>query len=285
MSGRKHRSSKKPPHPSPESERVDYYDTLGVSSSATAEEIKKAYRKLALKFHPDKNKDDPNAESMFKLISRAYDVLSDKSKREVYDRYGVEGLEGGMHNAGPGMDFGQPFHSHNFMFRSPHDIFREVFGDSFFSNSFFNEPFVKDPFGHDPFGHDPFGHDPFFNHGAHRRSSHDRHPHMDPFSQVGVPSMMGNPFSSSFFQPGFPHEMPSHDPGLGGVCSSGYSSSSSYSGGPGGFQSVSTMTTCVNGKSKTVRKTVKDGVENVEVFGDQSLPGPGYGSHRLQHKW
>ena len=73
----------------------EYYDTLGVSRDATPEQIKKAYRKLAVKFHPDKNPDDPTAEKQFKVISEAYEVLSDDEKRRIYDTYGKEGLNGG----------------------------------------------------------------------------------------------------------------------------------------------------------------------------------------------
>lgn len=71
---------------------MDYYETLGVSKSASAEEIKKAYRKLALKYHPDKNNGDKNAEAKFKQISEAYAVLSDKDKRRQYDTYGSTGF-------------------------------------------------------------------------------------------------------------------------------------------------------------------------------------------------
>ena len=73
----------------------DYYKILGLSSSSSAseEDIKKAYRKMALKFHPDKNK-SAGAEEKFKEIAEAYEVLSDKKKREIYDQYGEEGLKG-----------------------------------------------------------------------------------------------------------------------------------------------------------------------------------------------
>jgi len=71
---------------------MEYYEVLGVSKSATAEEIKKAYRKLALKFHPDKNKGDKAAEEKFKEINEAYAVLSDPQKRQQYDTYGSNGF-------------------------------------------------------------------------------------------------------------------------------------------------------------------------------------------------
>jgi molecular chaperone DnaJ len=84
---------------------ADYYDVLAVSRSATADEIKKAYRKQALKYHPDKNPGDGGAEKRFKEISEAYEVLSDDKKRQIYDRYGKDavhaaGAGGGGHPGG-----------------------------------------------------------------------------------------------------------------------------------------------------------------------------------------
>jgi molecular chaperone DnaJ len=81
---------------------ADYYDILEISRTATADEIKKAYRKKALQYHPDKNPGDAEAEKRFKEVSEAYEVLSDDKKRQVYDRYGKEALQGapgggGMH--------------------------------------------------------------------------------------------------------------------------------------------------------------------------------------------
>lgn len=70
----------------------DYYEVLGVKKDASADDIKKAYRKLAMKYHPDKNPDDKNAEEKFKEISEAYAVLSDAGKRKEYDTYGSEGF-------------------------------------------------------------------------------------------------------------------------------------------------------------------------------------------------
>jgi len=73
----------------------DYYEILGIDRRANAQEIKKAYRQLAVKYHPDKNPNDPKAEGAFKEAAEAYSVLSDDDKRSVYDRYGHEGLRGG----------------------------------------------------------------------------------------------------------------------------------------------------------------------------------------------
>lgn len=81
---------------------ADYYEILEVARNATAEEIKKAYRKKALKYHPDKNPGDANAEKKFKEISEAYEVLSNDQKRQIYDRYGKEGVQGHAAGAHPG---------------------------------------------------------------------------------------------------------------------------------------------------------------------------------------
>jgi molecular chaperone DnaJ len=78
----------------------DYYSVLGISKGATADEIKKAYRKNALKYHPDKNPGDASAEKQFKAISEAYEVLSDDKKRQIYDQYGADALRGGMGGMG-----------------------------------------------------------------------------------------------------------------------------------------------------------------------------------------
>ncbi len=100
------------------SDKEDYYQLLGVDRSASGDQIKKAYRKLAVKFHPDKNPDDPAAEERFKQIGEAYEVLMDEDKRAAYDRYGHAAFEGG---AGASRGGGGGFHD-------PFDIFREVFG-------------------------------------------------------------------------------------------------------------------------------------------------------------
>ncbi|KAJ2888810.1 Molecular chaperone (DnaJ super) [Coemansia asiatica] len=84
----------------------DYYAILGVSKTASEDELKKAYRKLALKWHPDRHKDDKEAaEKKFKDISEAYEVLSDKNKRQIYDQFGEEGLKGGVPPGGGASGF------------------------------------------------------------------------------------------------------------------------------------------------------------------------------------
>lgn len=81
--------------------KQDFYELLGVSRSATAEDLKKAYRKLAMKYHPDRNPGDKEAEAKFKEISEAYDILKDDQKRAAYDRFGHQAFEGGGPGAGP----------------------------------------------------------------------------------------------------------------------------------------------------------------------------------------
>jgi len=107
----------------------DYYEVLGVSKSADDTELKKAYRKLAMKYHPDRNKGDAQAERKFKEASEAYDVLRDPHKRQRYDQFGHSGINGGG------------------------------FGSSDFGNADFEDIFSRfsDIFGGDIFGGDPFG--------------------------------------------------------------------------------------------------------------------------------
>ncbi|XP_074049364.1 dnaJ homolog subfamily B member 6 isoform X7 [Macrotis lagotis] len=116
---------------------VDYYEVLGVQRHASPEDIKKAYRKLALKWHPDKNPENKEeAERRFKQVAEAYEVLSDAKKRDIYDKYGKEGLNGG--GGGGGSHFDNTF-EYGFTFRNPDDVFREFFGG-------------RDPFSFDFFG-------------------------------------------------------------------------------------------------------------------------------------
>ena len=97
----------------------DYYEVLGVDKNADEKEIKKAYRRVAMKYHPDRNPDDPDADEKFKEASEAYEILSDAEKRQAYNQYGHAGVDPQM---GGGAGFGGGSFS---------DIFGDVFGDIF----------------------------------------------------------------------------------------------------------------------------------------------------------
>ncbi len=104
----------------------DFYEILGVQKSASDDEIKKSYRKLAMKYHPDRNKDDKESERKFKEVSAAYEVLKDSEKRSAYDQYGHDAFRQGGMGGGQGFgDFGQGFG----------DIFEEFFGGGFGGSS------------------------------------------------------------------------------------------------------------------------------------------------------
>ncbi|WP_170334226.1 molecular chaperone DnaJ [Ruegeria arenilitoris] len=104
----------------------DYYDVLGVTKGASADEIKKGFRKKAKELHPDRNKDNPDAEAQFKEANEAYDVLRDADKKAAYDRFGHAAFENGMGGGGgrPGGGFGQGDFSSAFS-----DVFDDLFGD------------------------------------------------------------------------------------------------------------------------------------------------------------
>jgi len=98
---------------------TEFYERLGVTPDATTEQIKKAYKKMAVKYHPDKNPNNPSAVEKFKEVSEAYEVLSDEKKRQIYDQYGKEGLSSG-----------------GFSHANAEDIFSSFFGGSPFSSFF-----------------------------------------------------------------------------------------------------------------------------------------------------
>uniref|UniRef100_A0A3Q2WCF7 DnaJ homolog subfamily B member 6-like n=1 Tax=Haplochromis burtoni TaxID=8153 RepID=A0A3Q2WCF7_HAPBU len=217
---------------------VEYYQVLGVRKDASADDIKKAYRKLALRWHPDKNPENKEeAEKKFKELSEAYEVLSDDILL-IYDRYGKEGLTG---SNGGREHFHEPF-----TFRNPEDVFREFFG-------------ARDPFA-DFF--DPFSDDSFFGSGRRHQSRASR-------------SRTGGPFLGGFGFPAFGAGFSPFDPGnMGGGGFTSFSSTS-FGGGGGGsmgnFRSVSTSTKTVNGRKITTKRIVENGQERVEVEEDGRL--------------
>ena len=100
--------------------KKDYYEILGVNKSTSPEDLKKSYRKLALKYHPDRNKGDKESEAKFKEASEAYHILSDKERRAQYDQFGHAAFEGGGSRSGFGnFDFSGSFS----------EIFEDFFGD------------------------------------------------------------------------------------------------------------------------------------------------------------
>ena len=135
----------------------DYYEVLGIGRNADAKEIKKAYRKLAKKYHPDMNPGDKQAEQKFKEITEAYNVLSDTEKKKLYDQYGFAAFEeggnpygnggqgtagNGFHGGFGGFDFGQggnggyhEYHFENGNMGDMGDIFGDIFGNMFHGTS------------------------------------------------------------------------------------------------------------------------------------------------------
>ena len=101
----------------------DYYEVLGVGRDADEDALKKAYRKLAMKFHPDRNQGNKDAEAKFKELNEAYDILKDGEKRAAYDRFGHAAFEQGGPGGGGGFHGGGPFGGGGF-----EDIFEEMFG-------------------------------------------------------------------------------------------------------------------------------------------------------------
>ncbi|KAM9078375.1 dnaJ homolog subfamily B member 6 isoform 2-T5 [Megaptera novaeangliae] len=258
---------------------VDYYEVLGVHRHASAEDIKKAYRKLALKWHPDKNPENKEeAERKFKQVAEAYEVLSDAKKRDIYDKYGKEGLNSG---GGGGSHFDSAC-GFGFTFRNPDDVFREFFG------------------GRDPFAFDFFGVLGDFRFQALRVCTQEENPRRgycrydvtvrpdgeDPFEDFfgnrRGPRGSRNRGTGSFFSafsgfPSFGGGFSSFDTGFTSFGSLGHGGLTSFSstafggGGMGNYKSISTSTKVVNGRKITTKRIVENGQERVEVEEDGQL--------------
>jgi curved DNA-binding protein CbpA len=204
----------------------DYYAVLGVARGASESDIKKAYRKAALRYHPDKNPDDREAaEAKFKNVSEAYEALSDPEKRAAYDNYGKAAFQAGGNGGGGGGPSCAGFQGEvpfsfraggarpHFQFRNANDIFAEFFG------------------GRDPFS--VFDDDPFFNDPTSMRSR----------MRQDMGDMGGGMRSGMSF-------------GFGGP--DGFQSSSFSSFGPGGFPSSSFSSSSSSSQSRGgVSKSVK----------------------------
>ncbi|XP_011310004.1 protein tumorous imaginal discs, mitochondrial isoform X1 [Fopius arisanus] len=120
--------------------RKDYYEILGVSKNSAAKDIKKAYYQLAKKYHPDTNKNDPNASKKFQEVSEAYEILSDEAKRKEYDTWGTTSEQMGMGANSGGFPGGaEEAYKHNWDFRAsvnPEELFRKIFGEEGFKAHF-----------------------------------------------------------------------------------------------------------------------------------------------------
>ncbi|XP_008980506.1 dnaJ homolog subfamily B member 8 [Callithrix jacchus] len=208
---------------------ANYYEVLGVQASASQEDIKKAYRKLALRWHPDKNPNNKEeAEKKFKQVSEAYEVLSDSKKRSLYDCAGCDSWQAA---GGASTPYSSPFYT-GYTFRNPEDIFREFFGGlDPFSFDFQDSPFNSDCSGR---GH-------------------------------GLPGA----FSTGFGEfPAFMEAFSSFNTlGRSGGSHTTFSSTSFRGCGPGssGFKSVMSSTEMINGHKITTRRIVENGQERVEV--------------------
>jgi DnaJ homolog subfamily B member 6 len=246
-------------------ESRDYFAVLGLSRSATDADVKKAYRKLAVQWHPDKNRENPKAEEYFKRIAEAYEVLSDPEKRRQYERSSTRG--GGEDDAFSGF----AFHSGGFSSRHARDIFEAFFGGG---HDPFENPFFRDA------GRDPFD-TPFFRGAGVSGLAGRRQPAMDPFDDFddafgfgfGFPSVGrgGSPFRHS-------------SRGMNGSVMAGNSrsfssqtvSSSTSTDRRGRVVTTTTTTTMTpDGRAETVTETFRDGALLSSSSSNSRLAGAG----------
>ncbi|KOC61625.1 DnaJ like protein subfamily B member 6 [Habropoda laboriosa] len=220
---------------------VDYYKVLGVQRTATGRDIKKAYRKLALRWHPDKNMDNlEEANKRFKEISEAYEVLSDEKKKRVYDQFGKEGLQMPGEKTGYEDELDLAF---AFVFRDPETVFRE-----FFSGLPFEEMFPK----------------PTACRGN-RHGQPGNNLSRSVFGTLGV-AFGFRPFSDLFeCTTGFTSFNTSAS--FGGNNGGGFDGNS----GGGNVKKTSTSTRFINGKKITTKKVFEDGRETIMTFENDVL--------------
>ncbi|GMF13620.1 unnamed protein product [Phytophthora lilii] len=222
-------------------ESDDYFEVLNLPRAASEADVKRAYRKLAVQWHPDKNRANPRAEEFFKKISEAYEVLSDPEKRKMYEKYGKDGVDG---TAQQDADVHFGFGGHAFSTQHARDIFDAFFG-----------------------GADPF--EALFRGGRQRRSSSQRRGGFgdDPFESMGFGgmgmnmrgfgNMGGMSMMDSFFSDGFG----GMDGAGGGVFSTSTSSSSSTFTDRNGhvIMQKTTTTTGADGRTETVTEEYRNG--------------------------
>lgn len=257
----------------------DFYGVLGIGRNAQEDEIRKAYRKLAIKWHPDKNPNNQTeATEMFKLVAEAYEVLSDPGKRRQYDMTGSYGdADVGQTPQGPSFSQQRSYStrgpSRGFSDQRAFDIFDSIFAEM--------EDFHQAAFGHDPFGGGFGG----FGMGMGQRNNRTR----DPFGGSPFGSMFNDDFFGSMGGMGRGGENFFGSNGGGGMNSTSiasFSSSSSSSGGRSMSTSTSTSTYIgPDGRRVTKKETTvihPDGrrESNVEEFVDDSQARLGYSNGR-----
>ncbi|ENN73975.1 hypothetical protein HUJ04_001583 [Dendroctonus ponderosae] len=239
---------------------VDYYRVLEVPKSATTAEIKKSYRKLALKWHPDKNNDNVDeATKKFKEISEAYEVLSDDKKRRMYDQYGKDGLLNGGSRGRSRHEDDFDFGGFSFFsFRDPEDVFREFFGA--------NDVYDLIAGLNDPHRSERQRHHHRANRHSHPQNQLSNHSLFAPFS------LLGGGFMDDFFG----QAAGGHHGGHRGF-SSFSTMNSSFTNGASGLPSganvkrTSTSTRFVNGKKITTKKVFDNGKETVMSYENDVL--------------
>ncbi|CEG47384.1 Molecular chaperone (DnaJ superfamily) [Plasmopara halstedii] len=229
-------------------ESDDYFEVLNLPRSASASDVKRAYRKLAVQWHPDKNRSNLRAEEIFKRIGEAYEVLSDPKKRKIYTEYGKAGLNGGPGASDPNDRFGHRHHG-NFSSQHARDIFDAFFGGQDPFEAFFgqrrgstkrNGRFDDDFFGSMGFGGMGMGRE---------------------FGHMGMPMMgLGRGFGNMGMDSFFSDEFTTMNGSGTTFSTSSSSSSSTFTDRNGHVITQKTITTTgADGQTKTTTEEYRDG--------------------------